>query len=67
LRALGWFVLDLSAAGNGCPDLLAARGGRIALVEVKSKAGKLTPLQQALIDAGVPVVIARTADDVVNL
>lgn len=32
---LGCSVLDLAAVGNGCPDLLVARHGKMKLVEIK--------------------------------
>ena len=35
LRSCGWTVLDTSRLGRGFPDLLAARGGRVELIEVK--------------------------------
>ena len=35
LRRCGWTVLDTSRLGSGFPDLLAARAGRIELIEVK--------------------------------
>ena len=42
-KALGWSVQKMSA--RGCPDLLVAKGKRVALVEVKGAKGKLTPDQ----------------------
>lgn len=35
LRAAGRLVLDLAAVGHGCPDLLAAWGGGMVLLEIK--------------------------------
>jgi Holliday junction resolvase len=35
LRACGWTVIDTSRAGSGFPDLVAAKAGRIELIEVK--------------------------------
>lgn len=48
---LGFKVLDLSAVGGGCPDLLVSRSGVNVLVEIKDElkppsARKLNPLQQ---------------------
>jgi Holliday junction resolvase len=35
LRACGWTVLDLSAVGGGCPDLLCGGSGVNVLLECK--------------------------------
>ncbi len=35
LRACGWHVHDTSALGNGFPDCVAAKHGRIVLIEIK--------------------------------
>lgn len=35
LRAAGCFVQSMAAIGKGCPDLLAAKGGRWYVIEVK--------------------------------
>lgn len=36
LRQMGCSVLSMAAIGNGAPDLLVARCGRVLLVEVKN-------------------------------
>lgn len=36
LRAAGYSVSDLSAAGGGCPDLVVSRGPHLRLVEIKA-------------------------------
>jgi hypothetical protein len=38
LRAVGWSVCDTSSIGRGVPDLLVARRGFTAVVEVKDGA-----------------------------
>ena len=40
LRKAGWSVHDTSAVGGGFPDLVVARGGLTALVEVKDGRSK---------------------------
>lgn len=46
LRQAGCQVLDLGAVGEGCPDLLVKRAGRLLLMEVKD--GKKPPSKQRL-------------------
>lgn len=38
-------VLDLSAVGQGCPDICVGVRGRTLLMEIKTEKGKLTPDQ----------------------
>ena len=45
LEEMGFSVLNLSAVGQGCPDLLVGKDGRNFLLEIKSKNGILTPAQ----------------------
>lgn len=50
LRRAGCFVQSLAPVGKGCPDLLAAWGGRWCVLEVKDgakpqSARKLTPAE----------------------
>ncbi|CAB4166587.1 hypothetical protein UFOVP1019_47 [uncultured Caudovirales phage] len=44
-RSMGATVLNLSAVGKGCPDLLIGYKNISVLVEVKSKTGKFTEPQ----------------------
>jgi Holliday junction resolvase len=44
-RSMGATVLNLSAVGKGCPDLLIGYKGISVLVEIKSKTGKFTEPQ----------------------
>jgi hypothetical protein len=48
LRNLGWSVLDLSRLGGGAPDMAVSRPGFAALLECKSKGGKLNAEQEAV-------------------
>lgn len=45
-RDMGCSVLDLASVGQGCPDLLIARGGKMRLCEIKD--GDKFPSQQKL-------------------
>lgn len=45
LERMGFSVLNLSAVGKGCPDLLVGKNGRNFLLEIKSEKGILTPAQ----------------------
>ena len=45
LRKSGCSVVVLSQVGSGCPDILAARGGRNVLLEVKQPGEKHTKQQ----------------------
>ncbi len=67
-RAHGCEVESLAAVGKGVPDLLIAWGHKLALVEIKTEAGKLTPDQVKFHDR-FPVVVVRNekgAADVVG-
>lgn len=76
LRGFGFVVIDTSRAGMGFPDLVAARAGRLALVEVKNpdlppSARRLSPAEAdvhtQLARAGVPVHVVETLADVERL
>ena len=47
LRKAGVLVWDTHDIGGGFPDLLICHHGKLALIEVKDKRGKLTPDQVA--------------------
>ena len=67
LRQVGATVVDLSAVGKGCPDLLVGHRGVTYLLEVKNVKGKnrTTPDQDVFYAwwRGAPVAIVRTADE----
>lgn len=76
LEAAGWFVLDTSQAGNGCPDLFAAKGGVLVPIEVKDGAKKpslrkLSEKEQkvhaAFAAKGVTVAVIETVEQAVGL
>lgn len=77
---LGYQVINMAAAGHvvpGLPDLLVARNGIVALIEVKSAGAKLTDKEQAFHDkygtmshpwgqasGKFPIVVVYTEEDV---
>lgn len=71
LRALGCSVQSLASLGNGVPDLLVARNGRMALMEVKD--GMKSPSQRKLTDDefewiqkwNAPVYVITSVDEAV--
>ena len=65
LREVGATVVDLSAVGKGCPDLLVGHRGVTYLLEVKARKGRTTPDQDVFYAwwRGGPVHIVRTADE----
>ena len=67
LRDYGWSALDISRAPL-CVDLVIAKAGRVVLVEVKDRTGKLTEAQKALL-ASWPgeTAILRSLEDVARL
>ena len=70
LRQVGATVVDLSAVGKGCPDLLVGHRGVTYLLEVKNVKGKnrTTPDQDVFYAwwRGAPVSIVRTADEALS-
>ena len=64
LRAVGCSVLELHGVGGGCPDILAGRGGRSWLLEVKDPKGRdrVEPSQVAFAASwrGCPVLVVRS-------
>lgn len=70
LREVGATVVDLSAVGKGCPDLLVGHHGVTYLLEVKNVKGKnrTTPDQDVFYAwwRGAPVSIVRTADEALS-
>ena len=68
LRKAGVSVQSMAAIGKGCPDLLAAKGGKVWTIEIKGPKGKLTPDQVEWIDKWKgDVHIIRTVDEALTL
>lgn len=68
LRAAGAVVASTASIGNGFPDLIAAKGERLWMIEVKGPKGKLTPDQLRFIELWPGVVhIVRSKEDALTL
>lgn len=68
LRSHGCSVVLLSKLGQDCPDLLVAKNGNAALVEVKFGRERLTPGQASfLLEWRGRSFIARTVDDAIEI
>lgn len=76
LRSCGWTVHDTSRLGDGFPDVLACRGGRMELIEIKdgakapsaqkpTKAGR--EFADAMLAAGVKVRYVTSVEQVASL
>lgn len=66
-KKLGFSVKDLSAVGEGFPDLLIALRGNNYLIEVKSEKGKLNDRQKKFIDTwNSPVYVIHSTDEVIE-
>ena len=64
LRAAGAKVLLLHQKGQGCPDLLVGFRGRLLLMEVKSKGGRLTTDELYFYDIWMEyMVVVYSIDD----
>jgi len=67
LRAYGWSVMDVSRAPL-CIDLVIAKAGRVVLVEVKDRTGKLTDGQKLLLSSWPgETAVLRSLEDVARL
>lgn len=76
LEAMGWGVISTAQLGNGFPDLVALKAGRVVFVEVKD--GAKSPSRRALTDDesathqlfaryGVHVHVVCGVDDLMQL
>lgn len=69
LRRAGCNVLSLAAVGNGCPDLLVHRAGRLLMLEVKDGSKvpskqKLTKHQE-LFHQQWPVIVVKSEEEAI--
>lgn len=76
LEALGWLVWSTAALGNGFPDLVVAKAGRLLLLEVKD--GSKSPSRRKLTADeqeahgkfkayGVDIVVVEKVEDLERL
>ncbi len=64
LRQSGCSVAILTAVGGGFPDILAARSGASALIEIKADKGTLSDDQKDWHEKWkAPVYVVRTVDE----
>lgn len=67
-RQLGYSVKDMSAVGQGFPDLIVSKMGDNILIEVKTESGKLTTDQMKFISLwNSAVYLVRDAEDILLL
>lgn len=76
LRDMGWWVHSTAQLGDGFPDLMIAKAGRLLLIEVKDgtlapSKRKLSPdeedLHAALKQHGVEVLLVQRLSDLAQL
>jgi len=68
LRGLGYLVKSTAEVGRGWPDAVACLpfSGNLWLIEIKAAKGKLLQSQIDLQASGWPVVVLRSAADVIE-
>lgn len=70
LRRAGAWVLDLSRAGQGVPDLYVAYPARewAGFLECKSRGGRMTPAEVRFVaECPVPVRVVYSAEDALRV
>lgn len=68
LRAAGCTVQSLTSVGNGCPDLLVARAGKLWLLEIKSGSEDLNAVQLAWLNGwNSPVHVVRSVEQALSV
>lgn len=68
-RKCGYLVMSTSSLGQGFGDLVVARPFKpdsVQIIEIKTPRGKLRETQQQFTQAGWPVVIVRSVDQVLE-
>jgi len=67
-KKLGGDALKVDWSKPGYPDLVAFLDGKIYLIEVKRKGGRLSPMQkfvhEYLKGLGIEVIVAYSVDDI---
>lgn len=65
---LGYSVVDTSRLGDDFPDILVARRGQIALIEIKAEKGKMTDGQWTFYKNFPGLIfICKTIEDVMRI
>jgi Holliday junction resolvase len=68
LESAGATVQSLATIGKGCPDILAARAGRMWLFEIKQPKGKTKAAQDKWHAAwNAPVYVVREPDEALKI
>lgn len=68
LRSAGASVQSLARIGSGCPDILAAKGGQMWLMEIKSGKGKTNEVQDKWhISWNAPVHVVYGPDEALRV
>ena len=68
LRQAGATITHLHAVGRGCPDIIAGYNGKNYLLEIKTNAGRMTPLEEDFLHTWRgQVAVVRTAEEALNV
>ena len=67
LKAAGCSVQSLAMVGQGCPDLIVCRAGKMALLELKAGRGKVNQAQYLwALQWNGPVHYVRSVDEALD-
>lgn len=67
LRLLGYQVHEMKSVGGGFPDILVARNGKMALLEIKTEDGELNDKQKQWHSKweGPEIAVVRTTEQAI--
>lgn len=67
LERFGYHVIRIhDASPPGAPDLIASKGGKVFLIEVKSDRGRFSSSQERMFEIH-PIYVLRSVEDVIVL